>query len=143
MSQGPSRVPWWPLPRLMFQGAAYVVFGLIQLALDTAIFIGLSALGVPLMPSNIAGRIAGACLGFMLNGRVTFATGGGNGISQPAFARFVLLWLGLTVIGTGMLSVVEHQFGLVGSWYAKPLVEAMLAVLGFVGLKFFVFRAHR
>ncbi len=123
------------------QGSNYVAFGLVQLALDTTIFVGLSALGIALAPANFAGRLAGACLGYLLNGRVTFATPGHDGIRWPAFGRFALLWLVLTILGTVLLRAVEHQFGLVGSWYAKPLVEAFLAVLGFLAMKFFVFQA--
>ena len=127
--------------RWLRQSSAYVAFGMVQLALDTTIFVGLSAVGVALTPANFAGRLAGACLGYVLNGRVTFATPGHDGMRWPAFGRFALLWLVLTFVGTGLLHIVDHRFGLVGSWYAKPLVEAFLAVLGFLAMKFFVFPA--
>lgn len=127
--------------RWVRQGSVYVAFGLVQLALDTTVFIGLSALGISLAAANFAGRLVGACLGYVLNGRVTFAMPGHDGVRWPAFFRFALLWLVLTILGTILLRVVEHRFGLVGSWYAKPMVEAFLAVLGFLAMKFFVFRA--
>lgn len=94
------------------------------------------------MPANFAGRLAGACVGYLLNGRVTFATPGHNSIRWPAFFRFAIVWLLLTIFGSVVLRTVEQRFGLVGSWYAKPLVEAFLAVLAFLAMKFFVFPAQ-
>lgn len=125
------------------QASAYLVFGLVQLAVDTGIFIGLTAAGVALTPANVIGRLAGAGLGFMLNGRVTFAAPGQGPLHGLALARFALLWLVMTIIGSALLRAVEHKVGLHGSWYAKPLVEALLAVLGFLAMKFFVFRSPR
>lgn len=137
------RLRWPALSHWTHQGSAYQFFGLVQLLLDTAVFVLLTSLGVAVVPANIAGRIVGACLGFMLNGRVTFGTPGADGINRHAFARFVLLWMLLTMLGSGMLHMVQARFGIVETWYAKPLVEALLAVLGFAGLKFFVFRTRR
>ena len=125
--------------RWVGQGSTYVAFGLVQLALDTTIFVGLSTLGISLAAANFTGRLAGACLGYVVNGRVTFATPGHDGVRWPAFGRFAFLWLVLTILGTILLRSVEDHFGLVGSWYAKPMVEASLAVLGFLAMKFFVF----
>lgn len=131
-----------PVPRhWLRQGSTYVAIGLVQLAVDTVAFIGLTALGVALAPANVTGRLAGACLGFILNGRMTFAMPDQQ-LRWAAFGRFALLWLVMTILGTALLQAVEQQLGLRGSWYAKPMVETMLAVLGFLAMKFFVFRVH-
>lgn len=125
------------------QGVAYLFFGVVQLALDAVIYIALTSLGVMVIPANVIGRLAGASIGFMLNGRVTFASTEGHGIHRAAFARYALLWMLLTLTGSAILRMVEHQFGLIDTWYAKPVVEAGLAVFGFTGMKFFVFRRRR
>ncbi|QOW21674.1 GtrA family protein [Novilysobacter avium] len=125
------------------QSGRYLLFGVLQLALDTAIYIALTSLGVMVVPANVIGRLIGASAGFMFNGRITFASPHGHQINRGAFARYALLWLMLTLVGSTILRVVEQQTGLIDTWYAKPLVEASLAVLGFTGLKFFVFRRHR
>lgn len=134
------------LPRrgsLPFQLGAFLVVGGFQLLIDTAIFIALGALGVPVVPANVAGRVVGASVGFWLNGRVTFARTGAPGLRGKALRRFVLSWVLLTALGTLLLRAIDLRYGLGATWLAKPLVEAFLAVLGFVSLKYFVFRPVR
>lgn len=122
------------------QSGAYLFFGVVQLALDSVVYIALTSFGMMVVPANVIGRLFGASAGFLLNGRITFASPQGHGINRGAFARYALLWLVLTLVGSAILRVVEHQSGIVDTWYAKPLVEAGLAIFGFTGLKFFVFR---
>ena len=61
-------------PALPRQLLLYVLVGLAQLVLDSAVFVASTAAGVPVPAGNVAGRVAGACLGYVLNGRYTFAT---------------------------------------------------------------------
>ena len=125
--------------KLRFEIAAFVMVGLLQAALDTLVFIALGALGVPVFTANVAGRLAGACLGFLVNGRVTFASAAGHGLDRRALLRFAITWVILTVVGGLLLVRVEHGFGLKMTWLAKPMVEALLAVFGFLAMKYFVF----
>jgi putative flippase GtrA len=125
--------------RLRFEIIAFVLVGGVQVVLDTLVFIALGALGVPVFAANVAGRVAGASVGFLINGRVTFASTDGHGLDRGALARFVAAWAVLTTLGGVLLVQVEQGFGLTAAWLAKPMVEAFLAVLGFVSLKYFVF----
>lgn len=125
--------------RLGFEIIAFVLVGGIQVVVDTLVFIALGALGMPVFIANVAGRLAGASLGFVINGRVTFASPDGHGLDRGALVRFIITWATLTALGGLALVQVEHGFGLAATWLAKPMVEAFLAVLGFVSLKYFVF----
>lgn len=130
---------FWRRGGLGFQLGAFVVVGVLQVLVDTTVFIALGWWGVPVATANVVARICGALLGFWLNGRVTFARADGHGLNRAALARFVLSWCALTVLGTLLLVQVDARAGLSAAWLAKPFVEAFLALLGFVSLKYFVF----
>ena len=121
------------LPLFLLAGAA-------QVLLDWAVFVGLGAAGFPLAPSNVAGRVVGACLGFWLNGRYTFAHDGRSRLSGLRLRRFVAAWLLLTLLSTLLLSAVHSRFDLHTAWIAKPAVEAVMAALGFIVWRQWVFR---
>lgn len=122
------------------QALLFVAAGLAQLVLDTAVFIALTAAGLPLAPGNVAGRVCGAALGFWLNGRYTFAGPAQPRLQGRHLARFIPAWLLLTLLSTLVLSAVEQRVGLQGSWLAKPAVEAGMAGLGFFVWRYWVFR---
>src|SRR4249919_269112 len=105
----------------------FLIVGVLQLALDSAMFIGLSAVGVAIIPANVAGRLAGASLGFWLNGRYTFAEAGRARLSGQHLRRFVIAWSLLTVLSTALLYAVDARVGLHLAWLAKPAVEALNA----------------
>lgn len=131
-----------PAPRhtLFRQGGSYLVVGLLQLLLDWALFVALTALGVPAAPANLAGRVGGALLGFWLNGQVTFAQAGGARLGWRRFARFLLVWIPLTVASTLAVAWVATTLGLAHAWLAKPLVEGVLAVVAFFLWRHVVYR---
>lgn len=125
------------LPR---QVVLFVLIGLTQLALDSALYIGLTAAGLTVAVGNVAGRVAGACLGFWLNGRYTFADQGRARLQGRHLLRFVLTWCALTVLSTWLMAMIADWAGLRGSWLAKPLVEAAMAAIGFVVWRQWVYR---
>ena len=126
------------LPR---QITLFLVIGAAQLALDTAVFIGLTAAGVPVVWGNLAGRVAGACLGFWLNGRYTFADPQGTSRMQRRnMLRFVVAWVLMTAFTGLLLDWVADTFSLQGSWLAKPLVEIATAGISFVVWRQWVYR---
>jgi putative flippase GtrA len=125
---------------LFRQGGQYVLVGLLQLALDWALFVMLTWLGVGAVPANLLGRVSGALLGFWLNGRLTFAVQGKPRLGWRRFARFLIVWLTLTVISTVAVSWVATQLGLQQAWLAKPLVEGVLAVVAFFLWRQLVYR---
>ena len=119
------------------------VFGLVgaaQVLLDWSVFVGLTHGGLVVAPANVLGRISGACLGFFLNGRFTFAEGGRPRLDRAHLLRFVLAWSALTALSTLLVSVVAARIDLQAAWLAKPAVEAGLAVVGFVVWRQWVFR---
>lgn len=126
--------------RLHVQGAKYLAFGLTQLALDWGVFSLLHVLAVATPAANVSGRAAGAMLGFWLNGRFTFAADGEARLGGQRLLRFALVWLGLTWISTAALQFSERWLGTGTVYWAKPLIEAMLAVTGFVLSRHFIYR---
>lgn len=109
----------------------YLLVGGLQWLLDCAVMVALSAAGLGIAPANIAGRISGALLGFWLNGRYTFHGHGGT-LGGATFTRFALMWLAMTWLGTWLLAQVDARLGLHGAWLAKPVVELLLGLAGFV-----------
>ncbi|MCK6232226.1 MAG: hypothetical protein K0R79_2577 [Stenotrophomonas indicatrix] len=125
---------------LLRQGRSYLVIGLLQLLLDWAVFVLATAAGMPAAPGNVCGRVAGMLLGFWLNGRITFADANGQRLGWRRFARFLPLWLLLTMASTLLVAAADHALGLRYAWLAKPLVEAGLAVVSFLLLRHVVYR---
>ncbi len=129
-----------PLLLLLRQGMGFSMVGLLQLLLDWGVMVGLSAMGMPMAPSNVLGRLAGAALGFWGNGRLTFA-GSRLPLWRSAF-RFVLLWSALTLLSTLALEEVAMQRSLDTAWLIKPLVEGALSLVSFFACRHWVF-GHR
>lgn len=128
-------------PQLLKQGSSYLVIGGLQLLVDWSMFVALSALGLDAVPANLCGRVAGAMLGFWLNGRYTFAPReGGARLGWPQFWKFLAVWIPATVVSTWLIVLVEHHLGLQLTWLAKPLVEGCLAVLTFLAGRYVIYR---
>jgi len=125
---------------LLRQSGQYLAFGLLQLALDWGVFVAATALGMPVEPGNLLGRVSGALLGFWLNGRYTFAAQGEQRHGWKRFARFAVMWLLMTLLSTWLIGWVAHSLGLQYAWLAKPLVEAGLAAVTFFLLRHVVYR---
>ena len=120
-----------------------VGFGLVggvQLLLDWACFVLLTFAGVPVVSANLVGRIAGASVGFWLNGRHTFAGPGRPPLGRRQALRFVLFWLAMTAASTGAVQLLDAQQGLQAAWLGKPLVDGLLAALGFFASKYWIYR---
>lgn len=124
---------------LVRQAPRYLVVGTIQWLLDWGVMVLLSHFGLRIGLANIAGRITGAMLGFWLNGKVTF-TGDEHVIGRRQLLRFVLMWLVLTLLSTVAIELIDDVLGRKWAWLAKPLVEAALGVLGFIGSRHWVYR---
>lgn len=128
-------------PRPLWQqGLSYGLVGAAQLVLDWLVFFVLTTQGLAVPPANVAGRVAGAAMGFWLNGTVTFRHGGDARLGWRRLGRFVAAWLGFTVLGTLAVAFVDRQAGLHGAWLAKPLIDATLAGLGFLASRHWIYR---
>lgn len=126
---------------LVRQVFAYGVIGAVQLLVDWAAFVALSALAVPVAPANLCGRVAGALFGFWLNARYTFAgSGWWSRLGRRALARFALTWLAMALVSTLAMLALERLLGLQAAWLGKPLVDGCLAVLGFLLSKYWIYR---
>jgi putative flippase GtrA len=121
------------------QGRHYLVIGIVQWLLDWAVMVGLSHLGMAVAPANVIGRISGALLGYWLNGKLTFA-GDDTTVGRRQLLRFVLMWLFTTAISTWAVRHVDMVFGLQWAWLAKPAIEGLLGVLGFVLSRHWVYK---
>jgi putative flippase GtrA len=126
------------LPRQLL---LFLLAGLAQLLLDWAVFVALTGLGLPVVAANLAGRVSGACLGFWLNGRYTFADDEGRArLQREHLGRFVLAWLVLTALSTLLLELLSRHLELHALWLAKPIVEAGVAAISFVVARQWIFR---
>jgi putative flippase GtrA len=122
------------------QGATFVLVGLAQLVLDSAVFVGTTAAGVPVAPGNVLGRVSGALLGYWLNGRITFAANGEARLGRGSLARFLVVWLAMTAISTAGMAAIASHFSIGHAWFAKPLLDGLLALAGFFLLRHWVYR---
>ncbi|WP_374601273.1 GtrA family protein [Arenimonas sp.] len=123
------------------QVVGFGVVGGLQLLLDWACFVALTALGLMVPAANLAGRIAGAGLGFWANGRFTFARPGEPPrLGRRRLLRFVFFWLAMTAISTLAVTGLDQLRGLHAAWLGKPVVDAALAGLGFLAAKYWIYR---
>ena len=121
------------------QGGHYLLIGGLQWLLDWAVTVVASHGGLPIEAANVCGRIAGAMLGFWLNGKVTFA-GDDTRLGGRQLRRFVLLWLCTTTISTLAMGGIDDAFGLHGAWRAKPAIELTLGLAGFLASRHWVYK---
>lgn len=124
---------------LLRQSRSYLVIGGLQWLLDWSVMVALSGAGIPVRQANVVGRICGALLGFWANGKFTFA-GEHTMVGGAQLRRFVLLWIATTVLSTWAIGQVDDVLGLRWAWLAKPLVELVLATIGFTVSRHWVYR---
>jgi putative flippase GtrA len=121
------------------QSRHYLIIGGIQWLVDWGVMVGLSHLGMLVEPANIIGRISGALLGYWLNGKLTFA-GDDTALGRTQLQRFVMMWLCTTAVSTWSLGAIDEHIGLKWAWLAKPGVELVLGVIGFLLSRHWVYR---
>ncbi len=118
----------------------YGLVGGLQLLADWLLFVVLTGLGLGVVPGNVLARVAGASLGFWLNGRYTFARDGQARLGARALGRFLTLWLVTTAASTLAVHLLDQAQGLHAAWLGKPLVDAALAAAGFLASRYWVYR---
>jgi putative flippase GtrA len=123
------------------QVLAFGLVGGLQLVLDWASFVALTGLGVAVLPANLVGRIAGASLGYWANGRFTFSKPGeALRLGGRQLLRYVLFWLAMSALSTLAVMGLDRLHGLQAAWLGKPLVDGVLAALGFLAAKYWIYR---
>ncbi len=124
---------------LLRQSRHYLLFGLVQWVVEWLVMVGLSHGGMAVEPANVAGRIAGALLGFNLNGRITFANEG-SALGRTQLLRYIAMWLATTAVSTAGVGLVDAQAGLHWAWILKPGVDLIAGGLGFLISRHWVYR---
>lgn len=123
------------------QVVGFGLVGGVQLLVDWACFVALTALGVAVLPANVAGRVTGASVGFWANGRFTFARQGeAPRIGRRNLLRYLVFWLAMTALSSLAMMGLDQMHGLQAAWLGKPLVDATLAALGFLASKYWIYR---
>ena len=118
---------------------SYAVIGLLQWMVEYSAMLALSEWVMPVKPANVIGRVAGATLGFWLNGKWTFA-GEDTHMGRRAAFRFVLMWLVLTLLNTWLIGIIDDEFGLRRAQLLKPLVDMLSGAIGFLLSRHWVYR---
>jgi putative flippase GtrA len=109
----------------------YAAIGLLQWLVEYGLMLALSEWVMPVEPANVIGRFAGACLGFWLNGKWTFAADHTH-VGRRAALRFVLMWLVLTLLNTWIVGAIDEHFGLRMAQATKPAVDLLSGGIGFL-----------
>ncbi|MDR2016678.1 MAG: GtrA family protein [Burkholderiales bacterium] len=122
------------------QSVLYLIFGLVQLVVDWLCFVALTWFGMTPAPANLISRVSGALLGFWLNGKHTFGAATKGRLRPAHLARFLAMWCLTTAASTAAVTLAEGAEGLYFAWLVKPLFDALLAVVGFLLSKFWVYR---
>jgi putative flippase GtrA len=116
----------------------YLLIGLLQWLVDWGVMVVLSH-WMAIEPANIAGRVAGALLGYWLNGKLTFA-GEETAVGRTQLLRFLAMWLVTTAISTWSMGAIDDGLGLQWARWAKPGVEFALGVVGFLLSRHWVYK---
>lgn len=138
---GPATKAHAPHPSLLLQICLFLLVGGAQLTVDWLTFVLLTKFGVATAVSNITGRLLGASLGFLLNGRFTFfQKGKTKPINSGSVFRFAAFWVAASLVSTVTVAFINSHAGLKAAWLAKPIIEAILAVISFLCSKFWIYR---
>ena len=117
----------------------YALIGLAQWLLEYGLMLALSEWVMPVEPANVIGRVAGAMLGFWLNGKWTFA-GEDTHVGRHAALRFVTMWLGLTVANTWIVAHLDDVLGLHMAQLLKPGADLLTGGIGFLLSRHWVYK---
>jgi len=128
---------------LIRQPLYFLIVGGLQAGVDTLLFGLMVSVAIPTERANVVSRLCAAVIGFLLNRYLTFQNRSET-LSHLGFsmARFVILWLALTIVSTASIMLLAAVFGAgTGNKIGyKIAVEAVLAVLSFFAAKYWVYR---
>lgn len=126
--------------KLTGQLVRYALVGLFVLAIDYAVFAGLfSLLPDQYLAANIAGKLSGAAVGFILHKTISFAGAQADGTGQQAVSYALLLGFNL-MLSSGLLWLLVDWLALNAYW-ARLFVDAVVIAASFLGSKLWVYRA--
>jgi len=122
------------------QGLRFVLVGAALLALDATVFMLATFAGLSVALANPLSRALAAAAGYYAHRRLTFGAASGASSGAAERLRYVLVWLALTLISTQTLAAIAAHHTAAAVLVAKPLVEAVLALISFSLLKLWVYR---
>ncbi|WAC63036.1 GtrA family protein [Pseudoxanthomonas sp. SL93] len=126
--------------RIVRQILLYAIIGVVQICTDWACFVALTELGMDVIPANLCGRVVGASLGFWLNGQLTFARTADTKLGVAQAIKYLISWIAMTCLSTAAVWAVEQVAGIEGARMAKPVIDIVLAGLGFIVSKLWIYR---
>lgn len=127
----------------MRQPLYFLMAGGLQAGLDTLLFGLMVSVAIPTERANVISRLCAAVIGFLFNRYLTFQNSNET-LSRLGFsmARFVMLWITLTILSTASIMLLEAVFGAgTGNKIGYKIgVEAVLAGVSFFAAKYWVYR---
>ncbi len=112
--------------------------GGINTLVDIGVFSLVVIIGVPRVPAQVAGYLAGTINSFFWNKHFTFRDKGHTNITKLVF------FLAVNAVSLGASSVGIFLLPLMGMplWMAKGCVTFLSLAINFLGYRFFVFRTE-
>lgn len=126
---------------VLAQGGRFVLVGVLLLLMDAGIYAVAIAAGMDNAVANPLSRAVAAAMGFAAHRRFTFSADA-TSITDAAqsLLRYALVWVGLTVLSTSALGSISAALSPAAAVLAKPLLEAVLALISFLLLKAWVYQ---
>lgn len=125
---------------LLAQAMRYGAVGLVVLAADFAIYSIILMLAPGwFLPANIAGKLTGAALGFVLHRRVTFRWQHRDSAGRQLLSYFALLGFNL-LLSSALLWLAIERFG-ANAYFAKLAVDIVIVGTAFLLSRFWVYRS--
>ncbi len=117
----------------------YALVGLIVLGTDFAVYSGLLFL-IPgqFLPANVAGKIAGAALGFVLHRHVTFRWAQRDGAARQFVSYLAVLGFNL-LLSSGLLWLAIERLG-ANEYFAKIAVDIIVIGSAFLLSRLWIYR---
>lgn len=122
------------------EGRDFAFVGVAQWFVDAAVMIAASHFDVSIGIANLAGRIAGASLGFWVNGAVTFAGTGGERDDRWNIVRYAIVWIAACWLSTLGVMLLDRALGRHAAWFGKPIIDGLLGLASFVASRHWVYR---
>lgn len=125
--------------KTMFQFLAFGIIGVLNTAVDIAVYWLLLQFSVTYVLANIAAYAAGMLNSYIWNRAITFRTKQKEKHSRQLIVRFVL-WNLLTLLLSSVLITVLIEGLEWSKLWSKLVATALIVVVQFIGTKKWVFR---
>ncbi|GGG87898.1 GtrA family protein [Paenibacillus radicis (ex Gao et al. 2016)] len=120
--------------------------GVINTAVDFAVYSLLIWAGLHYIPGQILSYAAGMGNSYLMNTLITFrgtsSEAGGTAQDRGRPIRFIVLNLAVLLISLGLLFLIKESWG-INPFLAKLVVTCITVVLNFVGSKWWVFKRQK